>query len=276
MQKRSRWYQIPMSLIVIVAVVVVGGAAAIVFIDDVYVAFNMSTSNNSINNSRISSSTSSPSVQTIQSKINILLYVTTVYSRQHIQYLECCWPTLVKSSRLIHNSHVMFVSTNATTLQNEKYVIDLVENRLFNSTSSRRGSSKYVTLKWASTQDMKQLDEDDQYLLLKQREKEQETDDEVEDDDDSSILPFDCLLEYNHEKTAYHYFKPIIDSGRYKLLPKVQPSHGGCRIRGRYSPVIHDHASCNYDDNTFNDNNNNINGHVDRKSCKAFNRWRVQ
>eukprot|EP00536_Pseudo-nitzschia_multiseries_P002995 jgi/Psemu1/6791/gm1.6791_g len=57
-------------------------------------------------------------------------------------------------------------------------------------------------------------------------------------------LPFSELINGNHEMTAATYFRPILDSGRYALLPDAAPSRGHCRVRGAGSSVFHDHKSC--------------------------------
>mmetsp|Transcript_21174 Transcript_21174/g.20339 ORF Transcript_21174/g.20339 Transcript_21174/m.20339 type:complete len:207 (+) Transcript_21174:2-622(+) len=57
-------------------------------------------------------------------------------------------------------------------------------------------------------------------------------------------LPFSELVNGNHELTATAYFQPILDSGRYALLPDAATSYRWCRVRGERSSVIHDHTSC--------------------------------
>ena len=60
----------------------------------------------------------------------------------------------------------------------------------------------------------------------------------------SPYIPFAELINGNHEKTATTYFQPILDSGRYKLVPDVARSGCLCRVRGRHSSIYHDHDSC--------------------------------
>mmetsp|Transcript_7347 Transcript_7347/g.14438 ORF Transcript_7347/g.14438 Transcript_7347/m.14438 type:complete len:97 (-) Transcript_7347:272-562(-) len=58
-------------------------------------------------------------------------------------------------------------------------------------------------------------------------------------------MPFSRLVLGNHEKTAMTYFQPILDSGRYAMLPDaLRKMNGVCRVRGNHSSVIHDHESC--------------------------------
>ena len=46
----------------------------------------------------------------------IVLYITTHFSDSHIRYFHCCWPTLVRDSPLIRQSHVMVAATNNTPI----------------------------------------------------------------------------------------------------------------------------------------------------------------
>jgi hypothetical protein len=48
----------------------------------------------------------------------------------------------------------------------------------------------------------------------------------------------------NHERTAHIAFTPIVQSGRARYVPNVQPSNGFCRLRGIESPIYHWHNSC--------------------------------
>jgi hypothetical protein len=49
----------------------------------------------------------------------VLLYITTLYSDTHRRYLDCCWPSLLKQSQLLQNSHVMIFSNNLTEMDSE-------------------------------------------------------------------------------------------------------------------------------------------------------------
>jgi hypothetical protein len=51
---------------------------------------------------------------------NILLFITTHFSKQHVNYLKCCWPRLMERSRLLNNVHVMVYSNNKTALPDDQ------------------------------------------------------------------------------------------------------------------------------------------------------------
>lgn len=61
--------------------------------------------------------------------------------------------------------------------------------------------------------------------------------------------PINRTLNINHEATATHYFRPLLRQRRHRYLPKAGASKGICRVRGRDSPVYHDHDSCQADPN---------------------------
>jgi hypothetical protein len=58
---------------------------------------------------------------------NILLYITTHFSDQHVRYFHCCWPKLVSESPLISSAHILIGATNSTPISETelKYLSDL-------------------------------------------------------------------------------------------------------------------------------------------------------
>ena len=52
--------------------------------------------------------------------MNILLYITTLYSDQHFAFLECCWPTLMERSELLPKMHVTVFSNNETAVPEDR------------------------------------------------------------------------------------------------------------------------------------------------------------
>eukprot|EP00980_Cylindrotheca_fusiformis_P030764 scaffold25406_cov117-Cylindrotheca_fusiformis.AAC.3 len=57
----------------------------------------------------------------------ILLYITTHFSDQHIRYFRCCWPKLIAESTLISHAHILIMASNETTVPQEDltYLSDL-------------------------------------------------------------------------------------------------------------------------------------------------------
>jgi hypothetical protein len=47
-------------------------------------------------------------------KVKILLFITTLYSKQHVNYFHCCWPKLVEQSQLFQHAHIIIFSNNDT------------------------------------------------------------------------------------------------------------------------------------------------------------------
>lgn len=58
--------------------------------------------------------TASTLPSTFDSKV--LIYITTVYSDVHRQYLACCWPRLLAQSNLFRKAHFIMFSNNVTQL----------------------------------------------------------------------------------------------------------------------------------------------------------------
>jgi hypothetical protein len=58
---------------------------------------------------------------------NILLYITTHFSDQHVRYFHCCWPKLVTESPLISSAHILIAATNSTPVSETEleYLSDL-------------------------------------------------------------------------------------------------------------------------------------------------------
>jgi hypothetical protein len=46
----------------------------------------------------------------------ILLFITTHFSKLHIDYLHCCWPKLLEKSTLLKHAEVLFYSSNLTVV----------------------------------------------------------------------------------------------------------------------------------------------------------------
>jgi hypothetical protein len=46
----------------------------------------------------------------------ILLYITTHFSDQHVRYFRCCWPKLVQQSPLISRAHILIAATNSSEI----------------------------------------------------------------------------------------------------------------------------------------------------------------
>jgi hypothetical protein len=65
--------------------------------------------------------------------INILLFMTTVFSQRHIDYFHCCWPKLVEESQLLKRAHIMIFSNNETDI--DETTLQYTENLFQNSPS---------------------------------------------------------------------------------------------------------------------------------------------
>ena len=71
---------------------------------------SMRASSSSISTISSSSTLSSSSSTPFQNKMNIMLFITTHFSQQHIQYFDCCWPCLMEQSKLLANIDVTIFS----------------------------------------------------------------------------------------------------------------------------------------------------------------------
>lgn len=85
----------------------------------------------------------------------ILVFITTIFSDSHIQYLYCCWPKLLRSSKLFQrqDTHFMIFSNNETVV--EQTVIRRVQN-IFDFYDNTLSQPKF-TMKFASHDDLATL-----------------------------------------------------------------------------------------------------------------------
>jgi hypothetical protein len=56
----------------------------------------------------------------------ILLFITTIFSEQHKRYFACCWPKLMKQSKLLPHVHVMVFTNNSTEIP--EAVLEMVQS----------------------------------------------------------------------------------------------------------------------------------------------------
>jgi hypothetical protein len=230
--------------------------------------------------------------------VKILLFMTTVFSQQHIDCFHCCWPKLVEQSQLLKRAHIMIFSNNETAIDEPK--MQYTENLFQNSpsfefkfapghkikeiqaidtdinyfqTGANLGMKLGVSEQWFAPYDwIIRINPD---VLIRNSTWLLET---MLLDPNADGIFVDCLekktqkfhadffairprslsdsafshmeLEFhyktmlNHERTAYIAFTPIVQSGRARYVPNVQPSNGYCRVRGRESPIYNGHDSC--------------------------------
>jgi len=62
-------------------------------------------------------------------KMNLLLYITTHFSDQHLRYFHCCWPKLVQESPLISSAHILIVASNHTPVDSTE--LNYLSRQLF-------------------------------------------------------------------------------------------------------------------------------------------------
>lgn len=84
--------------------------------------------------------------------LKILLYITTLYSTTHRNYLHCCWPKLLKESRLLKHADVLIFSNNLTAIENNND-----ENILDYSRSLFQQYNPSVKFQFASERDLQPL-----------------------------------------------------------------------------------------------------------------------
>jgi hypothetical protein len=48
--------------------------------------------------------------------VKVLLFITTIFSQNHQNYFDCCWPRLMKKSKLLQRAHVLIFSNNVTAI----------------------------------------------------------------------------------------------------------------------------------------------------------------
>jgi hypothetical protein len=69
----------------------------------------------------------------------ILVFITTIYSMNHIKYFDCCWPHLMKNSQLLKQASIMVFSNNETIVPDS----DLdIARRNFQMTHATNNGSK--------------------------------------------------------------------------------------------------------------------------------------
>lgn len=56
------------------------------------------------------------SLSSSHSRPKILLFITTIFSENHKNHLQCCWPQLLQQSFLLRNADVMIFSNNVTLM----------------------------------------------------------------------------------------------------------------------------------------------------------------
>ncbi len=81
--------------------------------------------------------------------LKVLLFITTIFSDNHVTFFSCCWPKLMKQSKLLPNVHVMIFANNNTAIPSSH--IESVET-LF------RGNPSYQ-LKYAPENELKAIEE---------------------------------------------------------------------------------------------------------------------
>ncbi|CAJ1959676.1 unnamed protein product [Cylindrotheca closterium] len=73
--------------------------------------------------------TTTDSSSDVDDGMNLLLYITTHFSAQHLRYFHCCWPKLVQESPLISSAHVLIVASNHTPVDSTE--LNYLSNQLF-------------------------------------------------------------------------------------------------------------------------------------------------
>lgn len=75
-----------------------------------------------------------PATKTPKHSPEILLYITTHFSDQHIRYFHCCWPKLVSESPLLSSAHILIVASNSTPIPQAE--LDYLNDELFSRNPS--------------------------------------------------------------------------------------------------------------------------------------------
>jgi hypothetical protein len=261
---------------------------------------------------RSSSRRTTVNLQPYLKDVKILLFVTTVFSRRHMNQFSCCWPTLMKQSALLPNVDIMIFSNNSTKVpdddiintralfqKNPSFAVkhappDIVAeiNAQTKANTFQMGANLGPRLAfqkgwfddydWVIRINPDVLIRNSTWLLQQlqnpnvegifhdctpRRGHQLHTDffavrpkavmkyyhpshdapfSKMELEAWSAPLNSSLKVFFNHEATAYKYFRPIMEAGKARFLPDAAPSNGNCRIRGATSSVYHGHESCGY------------------------------
>jgi hypothetical protein len=76
--------------------------------------------------------------------LKILLFITTIFSENHLRHLSCCWPKLMEHSKLLPNVDVMMFVSNTTKVP---------KVHLWNTQALFAGNPSY-TVKYPSPDDL--------------------------------------------------------------------------------------------------------------------------
>jgi hypothetical protein len=245
-----------------------------------------------------SSSSSSPSKNTtytfdyLQSirELNILVFITTIFSTQHIEYFNCCWPRLMAYSPLLSNAHITIFANNHTQqpshdmdqmqslfIHNPSFQFKFLEEDTINHTNVYLNKDKKLQMganlglelasknEWFKPYEwmirinpdvlirnsdwiietMKNTTIDAIFMMCVSRKV--HTDFFAVRTSLFNHSTFSVMVDANHERTAYTYFRPVLESGRYALLPMDGRSRGFCRVGHNFPKtaiVYHGHGSC--------------------------------
>lgn len=251
---------------------------------------------------------------TLPSTQKILLFITTIFSKDHMRFFSCCWPKLMEESQLLPFVDVMVFTNNSTEIPETNL---FVAESLFRSNPSYKVQyAPYEEVAYVQAQhnhNMFQLganlgpklgfrdkwfEEYDWVIRINpdvlirnstwilqtmanpsvegifvncngefydKNKKQLHTDffavrpkpflayyhgqsdtpfSQMELETWSAPMIPKTKYFLNHEGTAYKYFSPILQAGRYRYLPDTADSKGNCRVRGNESSVYHGHESC--------------------------------
>lgn len=253
--------------------------------------------------------TASPEyIQSIRD-LNVLLFITTIFSDQHVDYMNCCWPTLMERSHLLPNVHVTVFGNNYTkqpprqmeqiqslfTPHNPSFQFRFATRLQVRRTAKGRKNTRlqlganlgldlgfrngwFQPYEWIIRINPDVLIRQSDWLVrtmsnssvdgifvmctpfkvhtdffaVRTTSRWFNNNNSTKTESHPSSLPspstpFSVMVDNNHERTAYSYFLPILESGRYAILPLDNSSRGFCRVGARdpdTAPVYHGHDSC--------------------------------
>lgn len=205
----------------------------------------------------------------------VLIYMTTHLSIQHLDFLRYCWPLVVERSQLLQQSNItVFVATNESSLKKEAenlllrayYPIVPCLNMIQQDNPGYHSGAMLAMHKameddlfrgydWVIRLNPDVLILDDKWIMKT-----------MMDSSIDAILvicksgihtdftvfrpskvfqkgkSFTSNFMLNAENETKYELSETLKNGRYKILPgNFGKIRGYCRVRGKTSPVIHDH-----------------------------------
>jgi hypothetical protein len=231
--------------------------------------------------SQTSVSTSGSRTHRAQSAgIKVLIYITTHLSDTHVYYLEKCWPTMIANSQLLRRSDfVMFVTTSNVKRVNVSLIESLFSAVSFKlhvrpNPGYQEGAILAMTeayeqgwfgrYDWVIRLNPDVFIRNETFLLQRLRDpaiagvfvdcaqkvcergmkcpgRKIHTDFMAFQPNAIEVTAFRNATESNAERQATKALDRIIEAKKDSWLTDVDTLYGICRVRGKHSPVIHEH-----------------------------------